>query len=313
MKLSRRKPKTINKTARRKTETPNNEESLDPPTNSNQSVSQNQSAHNHAVEESATDTENHGSEYGDSEDADDDNEDHDNDGKEDENSSIAASHATSQSSSKKGKHEGSPNPASSPRLRQLGCGELFSGENATVIGLGPDKAYRKAQLRALCRKLLELRLGNVFATILQPDSFVAVHFDNDKAKDYALRFLRKTLSSTAKMTHSTDEHDASEAESSADSSEAVGDKHQGGGRRADGHFNYGNLRVRSEDSALTERVQKTLNELADFATALRELERENGIPRAMLIVHGMNPEKIAECLELIREGVDVQVAIFAVG
>jgi hypothetical protein len=143
----------------------------------------------------------------------------------------------------------------------------------------------------------------VFATILQPDSFVAVHFDNDKAKDYALRFLRKTLSSTANTTYSTDEHDASEAESSADSSEAVCDKHRGG-RRADGYFNYGNLRVRSGDSAPTERVRITLNELADFATALRELERENGILRATLIVHGMNPEKIAECLELIREGVD---------
>lgn len=114
LKLSRRKPKSINKTARRKTETPNNEESLNPAADSDQSVGQNQLAHSHAVEESATDTEDHGSKCGDSGDVDDDNKDHDNDGKEDENSSIAA---TGQSSSKIGKHEGRLSPASSPRLR----------------------------------------------------------------------------------------------------------------------------------------------------------------------------------------------------
>lgn len=59
LKLSRRKPKTINKTVRRKTETPNNEESLDPAAGSDQSVGQNQLVHNHAVEESAPDTEDH--------------------------------------------------------------------------------------------------------------------------------------------------------------------------------------------------------------------------------------------------------------
>jgi hypothetical protein len=309
LKQIRRKFKNMDKTERGENEIRKSEKDLAHAGDSDQSILHVAVVHNQAYKSSATETEGDDSENKESEEMDNqqaENEEYD-EGIEEE--SVADSNATDQSSGNADRCHGSPDPEISHPLYQMGCRELSSGENAIAIGLGPNKTSREIKLRAVCTQLLALRQREVHPTILQPESFLAVKFDNQEAKDYALGFLRQTVSKVD-FKDTTDGHEASDAESTAGSNEAVHDGHRG--RRADGNLNYGNLHVKEDNLASTGEIQQALKKLADVATTLRELENENVALRKMLTAHGMDSEKITECLELIRAGGDAELAIFAV-
>jgi hypothetical protein len=231
------------------------------------------------------------------------------DGEDDEEESTADSNVTDQSSNKENRSQGSSDREAYPRLYQMGRRELLSGENAIAIGLGREKENRQVMLKTVCTELLDLQRRGMCTAVLLPDSFLAVKLDDSASKDRAMGNLRRCLSNLD-FAETTDEHEASDAESSAGSVEAVHDGHRG--RRADGHLNYGNLRVTKEESSSAGEIRQALTKLADIATALRRLENENVALRAMLSAHGMKSEEIAECLELISAGGDPKLAIFAV-
>jgi hypothetical protein len=310
LKQIRRKFKNMDKTERGENEIRKSEKDLAHAGDSDQSILHVAVVHNQAYKSSATETEGDDSENKESEEMDNqqaENEEYD-EGIEEE--SVADSNATDQSSGNADRCHGSPDPEISHPLYQMGCRELSSGENAIAIGLGPNKTSREIKLRAVCTQLLALRQREVHPTILQPESFLAVKFDNQEDKDYALGFLRQALSEKD-FKDRTDGREASDAVSSAGSDKTIYDGHRGG-RRADGHLNYGKLHVK-KNSSFAREIQKALKKLADVATTLRDLENENVALRAMLTAHGMDSEMIAECLGLIRAGKDADLAIFAVG
>lgn len=223
---------------------------------------------------------------------------------------TAGSNATSENNNKKDRGRRSSDQKLYPRLYQMGCRELLSGESAIAIGLGPVKAKRKVMLRVVCSELLELHERGVNATILLPEAFLAVNFNDIASKDRVLGILRRSFSNLD-FAETTDEYEESDAESSAGSNEAVRDGHRVGWR-ADGHRDYGNLRVPKPDRLPMEGMGEALAKLAKIAAAMQEVENENVALKSMLGVYGMDSEQIAECLELVRAGADPKLAIFAV-
>jgi hypothetical protein len=310
LKQIQRKNQNTERTEIGESENSNGEESMDYGEDSDQSLVQDKAVHQRVDETHATDTEDV-SAVEDFMEIGNELEENEQDYEDDDEEDRADSNATTQSRNKETNCQTSSDPRAYPRLCQMGCRELLPGDNAIAIGLGPNGENRKVVLRALCIELLELRLRGVRATILQPESFLAVEFDDITSKDRALGILRRSLSNL-ELADRRDANQTSNAESSAGSNEAVHDGHPG--RRADYHLNYGNLHIPEQDPSSAGDIKQALTKLGDVATTLQRLqnvEKENMTLRAMLNAHGIGSRKIAKCLEPITAGEDSDLDIIA--
>jgi hypothetical protein len=224
LKQIRRKIKNTEMTEVSESENPNSEESMDHSGNSDQSLVHDEAVYHRVNCTNANDTEEDDSEVENSVEM--DNEREENEVYDDnEDKSAADSNATAQSSNNENKRQENSGSEAYTPLYQMGCRELLPGENAIAIGLGPKKEHRKVVLRVVCTELLELQLRGVRATILLPESFLAVEFDDVASKDRALGILRRSLSNLD-LADRTNAHETSDVDSSAGSNEAVHDGHR---------------------------------------------------------------------------------------